>query len=94
MARPEEAKNAFSNLLKAKANLQIIKQNIKDCYIISPLEGFIEKIFVEKGESVSQMSKICKIIELKIKGFYLSKRNRFIKNTSKSIGKDFNKFGI
>jgi len=65
LARPEEVKNAFSNLLKAKANLEIIKQNIKDCYIISPLEGFIEKIFVEKGESVSQMSKICKIIDLK-----------------------------
>jgi HlyD family secretion protein len=35
-----------------------------DCYIISPIDGFVVKKFVEKGETVNQSTSLFKISDL------------------------------
>lgn len=64
IARPEEVKTAYSNLVKAKANAEIIRQNLKDCYVTSPISGFLQKLYVQVGELAAPMSKLCKIADL------------------------------
>ena len=62
--RPEELKQAEARFLQSKANEELIKKGLKDCYIISPISGIIVKKFVEKGEMVSSMSSLVKISDL------------------------------
>lgn len=62
--RPEEIEQAKENLKKAKASVGLLKKNIRDSYIISPLNGFVVKKFVEVGETVSPMSSLVKISNL------------------------------
>lgn len=62
--RPEEIEQAKGNLKKAEATVGLLKKNIKDSYIISPLNGFIVKNFVESGEIVTPMSSLVKISNL------------------------------
>lgn len=62
--RPEEIEQAKANLKKAKASVDLLKKNIRDSYIISPLNGFVVKKFVEVGETVSPMSSLVKISNL------------------------------
>lgn len=69
--RPEEIEQAKANLNKAIAGVELLKKNIRDCFVTSPINGFIVKTFVEKGETVSPMSSLFKVsdldnIELKI----------------------------
>jgi HlyD family secretion protein len=64
ISRPEEIKQAEAKLLQAIANEDLIKKNIKDSYIVSPLDGFIVDSFFEEGEVVSQMSSLVKISNL------------------------------
>lgn len=69
--RPEEIEQAKANLNKAIAGAELLKKNIRDCFVTSPINGFIVKTFVEKGETVSPMSSLFKVsdldnIELKI----------------------------
>lgn len=42
----------------------LLKKNIKDSFIISPLNGFIVKNFVESGEIVTPMSSLVKVSNL------------------------------
>lgn len=62
--RPEEIEQAKANLRKAKASVDLLKKNIRDSYIISPMNGFVVKKFVEVGETVSPMSSLVKISNL------------------------------
>ncbi len=62
--RPEEIEQAKGNLKKAEATVGLLKKNIKDSYITSPLDGFIVKNFVESGETVTPMSSLVKISNL------------------------------
>jgi len=62
--RPEEIEQAKANLKKAQASVDLLKKNIRDSYIISPLNGFVVKKFVEVGETVSPMSSLVKISNL------------------------------
>lgn len=62
--RPEEIEQAKGNLKKAKASANLLKKNIQDSYVISPLNGFVVKKFVEVGETVSPMSSLVKISNL------------------------------
>jgi len=62
--RPEEIEQAKANLKKAQASVNLLKKNIRDSYIISPLNGFVVKKFVEVGETVSPMSSLVKISNL------------------------------
>lgn len=66
ITRPEELKQAEARLKQAIANLDLVKKNIRDCYINSPLNGFIVKKYFEKGETVSPMSSLVKIADLSV----------------------------
>lgn len=62
--RPEEIDQAKANLQKAKASVNLLKKQIKDSYVISPIDGFVVNKFVEVGETVAPMSSLVKIANL------------------------------
>ena len=62
--RQEEISQAKANLNKANAGVDLLKKNIRDCYVTSPINGFITKSFVERGESVTHMSSLFKVSDL------------------------------
>jgi len=66
LARPEEIKQAEGRLQQTLASEELLKKSIRDCYIISPINGFITKMFVRKGETVSMMSSIAKVVDLRV----------------------------
>ncbi len=63
-ARPEELKASKANLDKATAQVDLIKKQINDCYVTSPIDGFIVKKFVESGENVAPFTSLVKISDL------------------------------
>lgn len=62
--RKEEIDQARANYKKAIAGVELLKKNIRDCYVISPINGFIVKTFAEKGESVTPMTSLFKVSNL------------------------------
>lgn len=62
--RPEEIEQAKANLKKAAASVALLKKNIRDSYVVSPIEGFVVKQFIEVGETVTPMSSLVKISNL------------------------------
>lgn len=62
--RLEEIEQAKGNVRKAKASVDLLKKNIRDSYVTSPLSGFIVKKFVESGETVTPMSSLFKVSNL------------------------------
>jgi len=64
--RPEEIDQAKANLNKSVASVDLLKKNISDSYVVSPLNGFLVKTFVEKGETVTPMSSLFKVSDLDI----------------------------
>jgi HlyD family secretion protein len=64
--RQEEIDQARANLNKAIAGVDLLKKNIRDSYVISPINGFLVKTFVERGESVTPMSSLFKVSDLDI----------------------------
>lgn len=66
LARPEEIKQAEGRLQQTLASEELLKKSIRDCYITSPINGFITKMFVRKGETVSMMSSIAKVVDLRV----------------------------
>ncbi len=63
-ARPEELKAAKANLQKANAQVDLIKKQISDCFVTSPVSGFIVNKFVEPGENVAPFTSLVKIADL------------------------------
>ncbi len=63
--RPEEIKQAQANLDRQKAAVDLLKKNISDSYVLSPITGFIVQKYVEKGETVSMLSSLFKVSELR-----------------------------
>lgn len=64
ISRPEEIKQAEANLQRAKATEELIKKNIRDSYVTSPINGVIIEQFFEEGEFVSPMSSLVKVSDL------------------------------
>jgi HlyD family secretion protein len=64
--RPEEIEQARANLDKTNAGAELLKKKIRDSYVISPINGFIVKTFVECGESVTPMSSLFKVSNLDV----------------------------
>lgn len=64
ISRPEEIKQAKANYERIKANVDLIKKNLNDCYITSPIDGIIVKKFVEAGETVTNLSSLFKVSNL------------------------------
>lgn len=64
ISRPEEIKQAKANYERIKANVDLIKKNLNDCYVTSPIDGIIVKKFVEQGETVTNLSSLFKMSNL------------------------------
>lgn len=62
--RPEEIEQAKGNLRKAAASVELLKKSIRDSYVVSPINGFVVKKFIEVGETVTPMSSLVKISDL------------------------------
>jgi membrane fusion protein YbhG len=63
-ARPEEIKQAEANVQKAVAAVDLLKKNIRDCYVTSPINGFIVNKYVEVGETVTMLSSLFEVSDL------------------------------
>lgn len=66
LARPEELKQAEANVNRFKASMDILKKNLNDCYVISPINGFIVKKFIEAGETAGPMTSLFKVSDLSV----------------------------
>lgn len=64
--RQEEIEQARANLNKAIAGVDLLKKNIRDSYVISPINGFLVKTYVERGETVTPMSSLFKVADLDV----------------------------
>ncbi|NWF49899.1 MAG: efflux RND transporter periplasmic adaptor subunit [Ignavibacteriaceae bacterium] len=64
--RPEEIEQSKANLNKTIAAVELLKKNIRDCYVTSPISGFIVDQYVEAGESVNPMSSLFKVSDLNV----------------------------
>ncbi|MGE5432852.1 MAG: HlyD family secretion protein [Syntrophomonadaceae bacterium] len=65
-ARPEEIRQSEANLRKAEASVDLLKKNIQDSYVTSPINGILVKKFVEAGESVGPNSSLFRISDLSV----------------------------
>jgi HlyD family secretion protein len=63
-ARPEDIKQAEAKFNQSLASADLIKKNINDSYIVSPINGIVVKKYFEIGETVSPMSSLVKISDL------------------------------
>lgn len=64
ISRPEELKQVMANVERLKANVELIKKNLNDCFVTAPISGVVVKRFVEKGETVTNLSSLIKISDL------------------------------
>lgn len=64
ISRPEEITQVKANFENANANIELIKKQISDSHIVSPINGYVVQRFVELGESVNYGSSIFKISDL------------------------------
>lgn len=64
--RKEEIDQTRANLSKAIAGVDLLKKNIRDSYVTSPINGFLVKTFVDRGESVTPMSSLFKVSDLDV----------------------------
>lgn len=65
MARPEELLQAKARLDQAVAAEEIIAKSFRDCFILSPVSGFVTKSFFEPGELVQPGAALFKVTNLK-----------------------------
>lgn len=77
ITRSEELKQLEANYQSASANVEMIKQQITDSYVVSPINGFIVEQIVELGESVNYGTSLLKIsnlnnVEVKV---YVNEKN-------------------
>ena len=63
-ARPEEITQAEANVQKAVAAVDLLKKNIRDCYVTSPINGFIVNKYVEVGETATMLTSLFEVSDL------------------------------
>lgn len=66
LARPEELQQSQANLKKAEAGVDLLRKNIRDSYVVSPINGIVVKKFIEKGENVNPSASLFKISDLSV----------------------------
>lgn len=64
-SRPEDIRAAEARMDQAKAAVDILKKNIEDSFIKSPVEGTVISIPVEAGELVGPGAVLCTVAQLK-----------------------------
>jgi HlyD family secretion protein len=63
-ARPEDIKQAEANLKRQLAAVDLLKKQIRDSYVVSPINGIIVKKFFEPGETVTMLSSLFRVSDL------------------------------
>jgi HlyD family secretion protein len=63
-ARPEDIRQAEANLKRQQAGADFLKKQIRDSYIVSPINGIIVKKFFEAGETVTMLSSLFRVSDL------------------------------
>lgn len=66
LARPEDIKQAQANVDKQVAAIDLLKKQIRDSYVQSPINGIIVKKFFEPGETVTMLSSLFKVSDLSV----------------------------
>lgn len=61
IVRPEEIEQAQANLKRSVATADLLKQNIEDCKIYSPVDGIVSRKFIEEGETAVLGSSLFRI---------------------------------
>jgi HlyD family secretion protein len=64
--RKEEIDQAKANLNKSIAGVDLLEKNIRDSYVLSPINGFLVKTFIENSETVTPMSSLFKVSDLDV----------------------------
>jgi HlyD family secretion protein len=62
--RPEEIESARANLKRSQAGADLVRKNIDDCTIVSPISGTVTKKFSEVGEYVTPGASLLNIADL------------------------------
>lgn len=65
-ARPEDIKQAEANLRRQLAAVDLLKKQIRDSYVQSPISGIIVKKYFEQGETVTMLSSLFKVSDLSV----------------------------
>jgi len=63
-ARPEDIKQAEANLKRQLAAVDLLKKQVRDSYVQSPIDGIIVKKFFEPGETVTMLSSLFRVSDL------------------------------
>lgn len=64
LVRPEEIESANANLKRSMVSVDLIRKNIEDCTIKSPVDGIVSNKFIEAGEFVTPGASLVKISDL------------------------------
>jgi len=62
--RPEDIKQAEANLKRQLAAVDLLKKQVRDSYVQSPIDGIIVKKFFEPGETVTMLSSLFRVSDL------------------------------
>jgi HlyD family secretion protein len=62
--RPEEIESAEANLKRSISSVDLLKENIGQSRIFSPVDGIVSKKFVEAGENISPATSLVRISNL------------------------------
>ena len=71
ITRPEEIESAKANVKRNMVSVDLIRKNIEDCTIISPVDGIVSKKFVETGEYVTPGAAVLKLSDLQNVDLYI-----------------------
>ena len=71
ITRPEEIESAKANVKRNMVSVDLIRKNIEDCTIKSPVDGIVSKKFAETGEYVTPGSAVLKLSDLKNVDLYI-----------------------
>lgn len=69
--RPEEIESARANVKRNMVSTDLIRKNIEDCTIKSPVDGIVSKKFVETGEYITPGAAVIKISDLQKVDLYI-----------------------
>ncbi len=71
LTRPEEIESARANVKRNMVSVDLIRKNIEDCTIKSPVDGIVSKKFTETGEYVTPGSAVMKLSDLQSVDLYI-----------------------
>ncbi len=59
---PAKEEQAYSNVSSANAEVELARENVKRCKVVSPIDGVIQEVDVRVGEHVNKGKRIARIV--------------------------------